>query len=398
MDLKKSFLKYQAQTTPHPIALEISYAKGSYLYDKKGKAYLDFAAGVSANTLGHSHPKIISAIKKQLDAYMHVMVYGEFIQRPCVDLCKKLAFYTPKGLESTYLVNSGTEAIEGAMKLAKRYTARHEVIACENAYHGNTQGALSLMGNIPSKQAFLPLLPGIRHIRFNNTEDLEKITEQTACVLLESIQGSAGFILPEKSYLGKVKKRCQQTGSLMILDEIQPGFGRTGKLFAFEHDQDAIPDVLVMGKGMGGGMPIGAFMSSEKIMNCLSHDPMLGHITTFGGHPVIAASALATLEELVQGTWMKEIPKKEELFRKLLVHKEIKSIQGRGLMLACKLKNKEYVLKIAQACLKKGLIVFWLLFSGDLRISPPLTISLEEIYKGCCILLECLDENPSIFE
>lgn len=397
MEIKKSFLHYQAQTNLHPIGLEISYAQGNYLYDKQGKAYLDFAAGVSANTLGHGHPKIIEAIKKQLDTYMHVMVYGEFIQEPCVNLCQKLACHTPGDLESTYLVNSGTEAIEGAMKLAKRYTGRHEIIACKNAYHGNTQGALSLMGQTIPKRAFLPLLPAVRSIRFNKEEDLEKITEKTACVVLETIQGSAGFVLPEKSYLGKVKKRCQQTGALMILDEIQPGFGRTGKLFAFEHYENALPDILVMGKGMGGGMPVGAFMSSRKIMSCLSHNPMLGHITTFGGHPVIAASALATLDELIEGRWMQEVSEKEKLFRELLVHKEIQSIQGRGLMLACKLKNKEYVLRIARACLAKGLIVFWLLFSEGLRISPPLTLTPEEIRKGCRILLECLDENPSTF-
>ncbi|XOD67253.1 MAG: aspartate aminotransferase family protein [Flavobacteriales bacterium Tduv] len=394
--LKNKFLQYQAQISPHPIALQIDRAKGNYIYDIEGKSYLDFAAGVSSNTLGHGHPKIVEAIKKQIERHMHVMVYGEFIQEVCVQLCQNMAQYTPKPLETTYLVNSGAEAIEGALKLAKRHTGREEIIAYKMAYHGNTHGAMSIMGNESLKRSFRPLLPIVQFITFNDEKDLLAITEKTACVVLETIQGAAGFILPQNDYLKKVKKQCEKTGALMILDEIQPGFGRTGKLFAFEHYQ-VVPDILVMGKGMGGGMPIGAFMASQTLMKCLTHDPMLGHITTFGGHPVIAAAALATLTELIDGSWMNQIEEKEALIRRLLVHPEIKGIHGKGLMLVCELANKSYTLKIARRCMEKGLIVFWLLFSSEcLRLSPPLTITKEEIQKACNIIIECLNETPSI--
>lgn len=391
-NLKKDFFKYQAKTTPFASGFEVDFAKGSYVYGKNGKAYLDFAAGVSANTLGHSFPRIIDAIKDQADRHLHVMVYGEYAQDKPVQLCKLLAEVLPDPLDTTYLVNSGTEAIEASMKLAKRFTGREEIIACRNAYHGNTQGSLSLAGREEKKRAFRPLLPHINFIDFNSESDLEKITSKTAGVILESIQGASGFKLPENGYLKKLKQRCEEVGALLILDEIQPGFGRTGKLFAFEH-YDMVPDVLVMGKGMGGGMPIGAFTASAEIMDCLSHSPTLGHITTFGGNPLVAAAALATLEELLEGNWMAEIDAKEQLFRDLLVHPKIKTIAGRGLMLAPELESAEYSLEVAAKCMDKGLILFWLMYSiQNLRITPPLTISTEEIKEGCGILLNVLDE------
>lgn len=391
-NLQEDFFKYQAKTTPFASGFEVDYAKGSYVYGKNGKAYLDFAAGVSANTLGHSFPRIINAIKQQADRHLHVMVYGEYAQDKPVQLCKLLAEVLPDPLNTTYLVNSGTEAIEASMKLAKRYTGREEIIACRNAYHGNTHGSLSLAGREEKKRAFRPLLPNIHFIDFNSEEDLAKITSKTAGVVLESIQGASGFRLPQNDYLKKLKQRCEEVGALLILDEIQPGFGRTGKLFAFEH-YDMVPDVLVMGKGMAGGMPIGAFTASDEIMDCLSHNPSLGHITTFGGNPLVAAAALATLEELLEGLWMKEIDEKEQLFRELLVHPKIKTIAGRGLMLAPELESAEYSLEVAAKCMEKGLILFWLMYSiQNLRITPPLTISKDEIKEGCDILLTVLDE------
>lgn len=391
-NLKEDFFKYQAKTTPYASGFEVDYAKGSYVYGKDGKAYLDFAAGVSANTLGHSFPRVINAIKEQVDKYLHVMVYGEYAQQKPVQLCKKIAEILPMPLNTTYLVNSGTEAIEASMKLAKRYTGREEIIACKNAYHGNTQGSLSLAGCEEKKRAFRPLLPNINFIEFNSEKDLEKITTQTAGVILESIQGASGFKLPQNNYLQKLKKRCEEVGTLLILDEIQPGFGRTGKLFAFQH-YDMTPDVLVMGKGMASGMPIGAFTASAEIMDCLSHNPTLGHITTFGGNPVVAAAALATLEELLENDWMSKIDEKEKLFRQLLIHPKIKNIAGRGLMLAPELVSEEYALKVAEKCMEKGLILFWLMYSVQhLRITPPITISNDEIREGCQILLSVLDE------
>ena len=390
--LQKDFFKYQAKTTQFASGFEVDYAKGSYIYGKDRKAYLDFAAGVSANTLGHSHPRIIKEIIQQAEKHLHVMVYGEYAQEKPVQLCKRLAEVLPAPLDTTYLVNSGTEAIEASMKLAKRYTGREEIIACKNAYHGNTQGSLSLAGREEKKRAFRPLLPMINFIGFNSEKDLEKITPKTAGVILETIQGASGFRLPENNYLKKLKDRCQAVGALLILDEIQPGFGRTGKLFAFEH-YDMVPDVLVMGKGMASGMPIGAFTASGEIMDCLSHNPSLGHITTFGGNPVIAAAALATLEELMESDLMNQIDEKEKLFRDLLVHPKIKTVHGRGLMLAPELESEEYSLKVAARCMEKGLILFWLMYSiQNLRITPPLTISPEEIKEGCQIILETLNE------
>lgn len=392
-NLKEDFFNYQAKTSRFASGFEVDYAKGSYIFGTDGKPYLDFAAGVSANTLGHSFPRVIEAIKKQAERHLHVMVYGEYAQEKPVQLCKKLAEVLPKPLDTTYLVNSGTEAIEASMKLAKRYTGREEIIACKNAYHGNTQGSLSLAGEEEKKRAFRPLLPLIGFIEFNSEKDLDKITTKTAGVVVESIQGASGFRLPKNNYLKKLKNRCEEVGALLILDEIQPGFGRTGKLFAFEH-YDLVPDVLVMGKGMASGMPIGAFTASAEHMDCLSHNPSLGHVTTFGGNPVVAAAALATLEELLEGDWMNQIDEKEKLFRELLIHPKIKKIAGRGLMLAPELESAEYSLHVAEKCMEKGLILFWLMYSvQNLRITPPITISKEEIKEGCALILKVLNEN-----
>ncbi|WP_410493951.1 aspartate aminotransferase family protein [Chryseobacterium sp. T16E-39] len=393
MKLQKDFFTYQAQTTQFAAGFEVEKAEGSYIFGTDGKKYLDFVAGVSANTLGHSHPKIVNAIKEQADRYLHVMVYGEYAQDQPVALCKLLAESTPDPLEITYLVNSGAEAIDGSLKLAKRYTGREEIISFKDSYHGNTHGALSVSGNEYHKREFRPLLPMVSFIEFNNQNDLNKITEKTACVILETIQGAAGFLVPQNDYLKSLKERCEQVGALLILDEIQPGFGRTGKLFSFEH-YGIVPDILVMGKGMGGGVPVGAFMSSKEIMDCLSHSPKLGHITTFGGNPLIAAASHATLKEILESGLMDEVDEKERLFRELLVHPKIENINGRGLMLAVNLGAPEYTLKVAQKCMQKGLVLFWQLYRNEyLRISPPLTISLDEIREGCQIILDVLNEN-----
>jgi len=389
--LKDAFLQYQAQTTPHPLAMEISHAKGAYIYDTKGKAYLDFVAGVSACSLGHSHPKVVNAVKEQLDKYLHVMVYGEYIQKPAVELAQLLANHLPNPLESTYLVNSGTEAIEGSLKLARRFTGRSEIIAAKNAYHGNTMGSLSLMDYEERTQPFLPLIPGIRHIEFNAESDLKLITDQTAAVILETIQGGAGFIEPTNNYLTKVQQRCNDVGAVFILDEIQPGIGRTGKLFGFEH-YNCQPDIVVTGKGLGGGLPIGAFTASKQMMDCLSDNPKLGHITTFGGNPVIAAAALATLKEITTSNLIAQTLEKEALIRKHLQHKHIKEIRGRGLMLAAFTKNSELTSQLILRAQDQGLILFWLLFEPKaIRITPPLTISNDELIEGCSIITSLLD-------
>lgn len=390
--MKNDFLKYQAQTSPHPLAIEISKAKGSFVYDTKGKTYLDFIAGVSANTLGHNHPKVSEAIKNQVDTYTHVMVYGEFIQQPSVELCKLVVENLASPLEKVYLTNSGTEATEGALKLAKRFTGRSEIIAAKNGYHGNTQGAMSVCGAEEQNSAFRPLIPGVRFIEFNNTADIPNITNKTAAVILETIQGGAGFIEPKNDYLLKVKKRCKEVGALLILDEIQSGVGRTGKLYGFEN-YNVVPDIFVTGKGLGGGMPIGAFISSNKLMSCLQQQPKLGHITTFGGHPVIAAAAKATLTELLNSDLIPKALDKEVLIRKLLIHPLIAEIRGKGLMLAALVETPEIASKVILKCLNKGLLLFWLLFEGKaIRITPPLTISNDEIIKGCSIIMESLDE------
>ena len=390
--LKDDFLKYQAKTTPQPLGISIAKAKGVYLTDTEGKKYLDFVAGVSACSLGHCHPKVTRAIRKQSRKYLHLMVYGEFAQAPAVSFCKELVELLPHNHESVYLTNSGTEAIEGALKLAKRATGRSELIGAQNSYHGSTHGALSLLGSEHQKMRYRPLLPDTKFIRFNKEEDLKEITTKTAAVILETIQGGAGFILPEQGYLQKVKTRCQAVGALLVLDEIQPGFGRTGKFFGFEHF-NVSPDILVMGKGMGGGLPVGAFTASHELMRLLEGQPKLGHITTFGGNPLIAAACLATLREIRDSKLMHQIQTKEALIRRELEHDAIKEIRGTGLMLAPIFENSELANQIVLKSIDKGLMLFWLLWEKKaVRISPPLTITEKEIKKGCAILKSVIDE------
>ena len=390
--MKEDFFKYQAQTSPHPLAIEIAKAKGSYIYDASGKKYLDFVAGVSANSLGHNHPKVTEAIKNQLDNYAHVMVYGEFIQQPQVALCKLLVENSPTNLNSVYLTNSGTEATEGALKLAKRVTNRSEIIAAKNSYHGNTMGAMSVSGVEKQNSAFRPLIPGSKFIEFNNDVEIDKITTKTAAVILETIQGGAGFIEPKNNFLLKIKQRCKEVGALLILDEIQTGIGRTGTFWGFENYK-VTPDIIITGKGLGGGMPIGAFIASFKKMSLLKDNPKLGHISTFAGHPVISAAGNATITEILNQGLIKESLRKEQIIRKKLQHSSIKEIRGKGLMLAAIVENPELAAAIIHKCLENGLILFFLLFEGKaMRITPPLTISDEEIIKGCKILINSIDE------
>ena len=391
--MKDKFLKYQAQTTDHPISLQISHAVGSYIYTKDKKKYLDFVAGVSASNLGHKNEKILNAVKNQIEKYWHVMVYGEFIQEPSVKLCELISKHLPNTLNVTYLTNSGTEAIEAAMKLSKRVTGRTKIISANNGYHGNTQGAMSVMGFEKRKRAYRPLVPNIKFIDFNNIEHINLIDNNTACVILETIQGGAGFILPQKNFLKAVRKKCDEVGALLILDEIQPGIGRTGKLFAFEHFS-VKPDILVYGKGLGGGFPIGAMTTDSKKMNLFKKNPILGHITTFGGHPVISAAAHANLKETIESGIIEKIEEKERLFRKLLKHKLITEIRGKGLMLALIMKNDRASKRLISQGLNKGLILFGLLFEPKaVRITPPLTISKNEIKIGCSIIMSVLEND-----
>ena len=389
--MTSDFYSYLAQTSSNPLAFEVSHAEGSYIYDKNQKAHLDFVAGVSACSLGHRHPKVIEAIKDQSDKYLHVMVYGEFIQEPTVNLAKLIASRLPKQLQTTYFTNSGTEAVEGALKLARRATGRSQIISAKFGYHGNTMGAMSVMGYEERKQIFRPLIPDVHFIEFNNVNHLMQITEKTAAVILETIQGGAGFIEPKNKYLAKVRTRCDEVGALLILDEIQSGFGRTGKLFGFEH-YNCTPDILVTGKGLGGGLPIGAFTASKAMMKTLQHNPKLGHITTFGGHPIISAAALATVKEITESDLMSKALEKEQLIRSLLVHPLITEIRGKGLMLAVITSNNDIANQAILKCKDEGLLLFWLLFeSKAIRITPPLMISNDEIIKGCGIILRVLD-------
>jgi len=371
--------------------IEVSKAKGSYIYDKHNNRYLDFVAGVSACSVGHCNKDVINAIKNQSEKYMHVMVYGEFITEPSLDLAKLLSKNLPNSLNCTYFTNSGTEALEGSMKLARRHTGRTKIIAAKNAYHGSTMGALTLMGLEERKKPFEPLIPDVEFIDFNSIEDLEKIDEKTACVILETIQGSAGFILPKKGYLKFVKKRCQEVGALLILDEIQTGIGRTGKLFGFENF-NCTPDIIVYGKGLGGGIPIGAFTGSKQLMDVLHVNPILGHITTFGANPVITAAALQTLKIILNSKIMEETLLKEKLLRQKLTHKLIKEIRGIGLMLCLIMEDFEIANKLVLQAKNEGLILFWLLIEKRaVRITPPLTISEKELEEGCDIITGILD-------
>jgi len=388
---RQLFFNHLAQTSETPLALEIEKAEGLYLTDVSGKRYMDLISGISVSNVGHRHPKVLAAIQTQLDKYMHLMVYGEYIQAPQVQLAKLLAEHLPENLSSVYFVNSGSEAIEGAMKLAKRFTGRTEIISFKNGYHGSTQGSLSIMGNEEFKNAFRPLLPDTKQIEYNNIADLKQITDRTACVIVETVQGEAGAITPQFDFLKKLRERCNETGAMLIADEVQCGFGRTGKLFAFEQ-YDFIPDIICLAKGMGGGMPIGAFISSVEIMRSFTNNPILGHITTFGGHPVCCAASIATLTVLLEEKLIEQVEQKEKLFRSLLQHPKIKSINGKGLLLGVEFENYEQNKIIIDKCIQKGVITDWFLFnSHSMRIAPPLTITEEEITKACEIILQCID-------
>ena len=392
MGVKESFIIHQGQTTPFPLCIDVASAEGVYITDKSGKTYLDLVAGVSACTIGHCHPRVVKAIQDQSSKYMHVMVYGEFIQEPQLALAKKLASLLPDTLNSTYFVNSGVEAIEASMKLAKRYTGRAEIISCKNSYHGSTHGALSIMGKETYKQKFRPLLPNCRQIIYNDLDSLNEITKNTAAVIIEPIQGATGFITPKDGYLKLVREKCDEVGALLIFDEIQTCFGRTGNLFGLE-TYSVIPDILCMAKGMGGGMPIGSFTTSTEKMHSLREDPMLGHITTFGGHPIVCAASLATLDELCETQLFREVEKKETLFRALLKHPKIKEIRGKGLMLAIELDDAKLCQKVVHRGIEQGIITFFFLFSKTaVRLSPPLTISDDEIRHAANIILNILDE------
>ncbi|KQC00224.1 aspartate aminotransferase family protein [Pedobacter sp. Hv1] len=385
---RQLFLKHNAQTSTTPLLLEFVKAKGIYMYDQSGKKYMDLIAGIGVSNIGHCHQAVVNAVKEQVETYMHLMVYGEFVQSPQVNFATALAAVLPASLNCTYFVNSGTEAVEGAMKLAKRYTGRKGFIACKNAYHGSTQGAESLMESDCYSSGYGPFLPHVSFINHNNLADLAQITNETAAVFIEPIQGEAGIRVADQVYMQALKDRCTATGTLLIFDEIQSGFGRTGKMFAFEH-YHIIPDVLLLAKGIGGGMPIGAFISSIEIMSVLSHSPILGHMTTFGGHPVCCAAGLATLRTLIDDGIVNEVEEKGQLFQSLLKHPSIKEIRGKGLMLAVEFNDFDTNKAIIDACIEDGLISDWFLHcSNSMRIAPPLTITTTEIKEACTIILK----------
>lgn len=389
--LRRQFLQHLAQTSDIPMLLQIESAKGSFLYDSDGKQYLDLIAGISVSVLGHGHPDVVAAVKAQADRYLHTLVYGEYVLSPQVELASLLASLLPPPLDSVYFTNSGSEATEGTMKLAKRFTGRAEIIACREAYHGSTQGAASLMWPTTFTQAYHPLLPGIRHISFNKEEDLERITPATACVVVETVQAEAGVRLPQNAYLEKLRKRCTEVGALLVFDEIQAGYGRTGSLWAFEQ-YGVVPDVLLLAKGMGGGMPIGAFVASREVMQVLGHEPPLGHITTFGGHPVSCAAALATLRFLSENRVWEQVREKAALFRQLLVHPAIREVRNAGLLMAVELGEFDFLRKVILKCVEHGVITDWFLFNDQsLRIAPPLTISEGEIKMACTVIVEAIE-------
>jgi acetylornithine/succinyldiaminopimelate/putrescine aminotransferase len=387
MNLKELFYRHIAQTSPEPLAIEIEKAEGIYLYSTDGKRYMDLISGVSVSNIGHCRPEVVKAVQEQVAKYMHLMVYGEMIQSPQVLLAKRLTELLPSPLDCVYFVNSGSEAIEGAIKLAKRFTGRTEIISCFNAYHGSTNGAMSIMGNDDFTRAFRPLMPDCKRIWFGNTEDIEQINNATAAFVVEVVQGEAGIRFADKTYWQKVRERCNQTNTLLIFDEIQTGFGRTGSLFAFEQT-GVMPDILVLAKGMGGGMPIGAFISSQEVMQILTHNPVLGHITTFGGHPVCCAAALASLEVIEKEKLYLQVPQKAKLFKDLLSHiPHIKEFRQHGLMMALDFDDKELNFKIIRQCLEKGILTDWFLFCDTaMRIAPPLIISEKEIETACEII------------
>ncbi len=388
---KQLFQMHVAQTSAYPMEVEIVHAENIYLHGANGEKYIDLISGISVSSLGHNHPRIVEAVKEQADRHMHVMVYGEFVQNPQVKLAKAISDTLPDPLDNVFFVNSGSEAIEGAMKLAKRYTGKYEIISCYDAYHGSTHGTLSLGTREDFKQAFMPLMPGVSHIRFGDENDLESITSKTAAVIIETIQGEAGVRIASNSYFKKLRERCYQTGALLILDEVQTGFGRTGKFWGFEH-YDIVPDIITAAKGMGGGMPIGAFISSKEIMSALQTNPVLGHITTFGGHPVSCAASLAMLLELVESKVYLEVERKAGIFRQYLKHPKIKEIRSVGLMMAVEFDSFKQVSSIIEKSVKLGLITDWFLYCDcAIRIAPPLIISEDQIIESCNILLKAIE-------
>jgi acetylornithine/N-succinyldiaminopimelate aminotransferase len=390
MNLRQLFLQHIAQTSSAPLALEIVKAEGCELTDASGKKYIDLIGGISVANVGHRHPDVIDAIKKQLDAYMHVMVYGEFVQNPQVQYAKLLTDYLPPSLNSVYFTNSGAEAVEGAMKLSKRATGRTEIIAFKNSYHGSTQGALSIIGDEYWRNAFRPLLPNVLHLKYNSFEDLAFITDQTACVIAETIQAEAGIIAAQTDWIQALQNKCRQTGALFILDEIQAGFGRTGQLWGFQNF-DVTPDILLLGKALGGGMPLGAFIADKKLMNHLTNNPVLGHITTFGGHPVCCAAGMSAFKVLLENDF--DVSKKEELFKLLLQNSKVKSISSFGLWLAIEFDSFEICKAVIDTCIQGGMITDWFLFKSNcLRISPPLIISDDQIEKACETINNSIDQ------
>jgi len=405
MTERELFLKHIAQTSPSPLAFEIAKAKGCLLYDVNGKEYLDLIGGISVANIGHRHPKVIEAIKKQLDAYLHVMVYGEFVESPQVQYARLLTEHLPSSLNSVYFTNSGAEAVEGAMKLAKRFSNRTQIISFKNSYHGSTQGALSIMGDEYWRNAFRPLLPDVLHLEYNpiaigSFDSLNEISELTACIILETVQAEAGIIVPSKEWMQALRKKCTETGTLLILDEIQAGFGRTGKLWGFEHFE-IVPDVILLGKALGGGMPLGAFIADKKIMDSLTENPVLGHITTFGGHPVCCAAGLSAMEVLLKEGIIETVKQKESLFKSLLIHPKIKAVRSFGLWMAVEFDSFETNKQVIDDCLNASgrnqrsdaLMTDWFLFAPNcLRISPPLIISGDEIKKACELILQALNK------
>lgn len=395
---RQLFQNYLAQTSDSPLMIEIMRAKGIYLFSPNKQKYIDLISGIAVSSLGHSHPKVVNAVIKQSKKFMHLMVYGEYIQNPQLRLAKKLLDTIPQStnnqqlnLDNVYFVNSGSEAVEGALKLAKRYTQRTEIISCINAYHGSTHGALSVGGSEKFKNAYRPLLPDVKHIRFGQMTDIEQITEKTACLIIETVQGESGVRIANLAYWQAIREKCTQTGTLLILDEIQSGFGRTGKFWAFEH-YHILPDILLCAKGMGGGMPIGAFIAPQKIMEVFKNNPILGHITTFGGHPVSCAASWATINTILEEDLLSQIPKKEELFRKLLIHPKIKEVRALGLMMAVEFESFEVLKPIIDKGINLGVITDWFLFcDNSMRIAPPLIISEKQIRKACELILQAIE-------
>ncbi len=389
---RQLFLKHIAQTSENPLLLEIERAEGMWLYGMNDEKWMDLIAGISVSNLGHCHPEIVKAVQHQAQTFMHTLVYGELLMSPQVELAKLLTSILPSSLQQVYFTNSGTEAVEGAMKLAKRFTGRPEIVSFHKAYHGSTQGALSLLGDEYWRNQFRPLLPGIKRLHYNHLEDLYLITEQTAAVFIDPVQAESGVTVPTKNYMQSLRARCNETGTLLVLDEIQTGCGRTGRMFAFE-DLEIVPDILLLAKGFGGGMPLGAFISSTEIMSSLSHDPVLGHITTFGGHPVSCAAALANLQVLLRENYIQEVTKKEKLFLEKLQHPAILKITSKGLLMAVHLDNFGNLQKVMHACIRKGVLTDWFLFEQNaLRIAPPLIIQEEEIDFACKVIISALDE------